>query len=101
VRRKPSIVFILLYLSTLVLSIVVTTPDWVGCAEPSPDEYLDVAGVIDVHMERVQFQHFFAYLSDASDFASESQLSSDTFLPLHLAEASKLSEQPSDVCLRI
>jgi hypothetical protein len=91
----------LLFLLPLLLSVSATTPDWVGCPDVSPDEYMDFAGVIDAHIERGQFQHSLAYLSSASDFASVPQLSSDTFFPLHLAEASKLSEQPSDVCLRI
>jgi hypothetical protein len=102
---KSRILYILCTLS-LVLSVFLTGPDWVSCANLCPDEFMDlsfgpVEAVVEGQTQEVHFRHFFVYPLSASFFPLGFQRSPNTSFPPELVETPIFSEQTSEVSLRI
>jgi hypothetical protein len=102
---KSRVLFILCTFS-LVLSASLTGPEWASCVDLCPDEFMDlsfgpVEAVVEGQTQEVHFLHFFVYPQSASFFPLGSQLSPNTSFPQELAETPILSEQISEVSLRI
>jgi hypothetical protein len=96
---KRNIVWTGLMLVFLVMSVFLTTSDWIACKDVLPDEYMDVS----VNTEQDARQSIFQTvdLINALMFVWRPEESSHTCFPLYFVQVSLFLKQPFPVILRI